>query len=144
MASSVVTFCSRMVGTSASTSAPVRQSRSPGTSWAIRATSGWWATKPSSASLAPTRSGSRSSARSAPGPHARAEMVPDRPVMWSVTGPSALRVARHTSAGPENRVVGSYRPWRVSPSVRWRSIGWGGVNEREGMRRSERAFVAGD
>ncbi|MFN2503978.1 MAG: aldehyde dehydrogenase family protein, partial [Acidimicrobiales bacterium] len=70
-ASMPTTFCSRMLGTRASTTAPLRHSHRPGRRRVRSRSSGWSGAKPWSSSSAPTRPGKVSKAQAAPGPHAR-------------------------------------------------------------------------
>ena len=69
-ASLPVTFCSSTAGTSASTTRPVRGTRSPGCRAAESTSRGWRGRKPSAASRAPSRSGSPAMTSAAPCPHA--------------------------------------------------------------------------
>ena len=135
-ASVPVTFCSRIAGTRASRTAPVRPSRIPRWRRSSSATRGWSrGSKPARSSSSPIRSGTASRSRSAPGPHASASIAA------ADLAECDRRRARRRSAsparsGPPRRASSGRRcRGRGSASVRRRSSGPSTGTVRLGMAR---------
>ena len=123
-ASDPVIFCSRIAGTSASSTAPDRPNRRPGRRRTAASTAGCRGTSASGSSSRPSSASRAFNAVSAPGPHARARTPWGVRSMNRVTGPAAFRVARQADPDASNRSVGSNRPRPWIPRVRRRSRGW--------------------
>ena len=119
-ASRLVTFCSRIEGTSAANGRPVLARRRPGIRCLVsRRSSCEPRSSSDQSSSAPSSTGTAASARSAPGPHAVALMVP--PLRrCRVAGPFGVRSVSHTFE-PSQRKLGSCGPRPIGPSVCRRS-----------------------
>ena len=116
-----VTFCSRTAGTSASKTRPVRATRRPWCSRCSSASTGAGRrTRPSS--CAPSRSGTRSSSQSAPGPQAVGRALAAAACRSaSVAGPSGVAPPARTAAGAPVRIgsprAAAQRPQRAGTST---------------------------